>query len=119
MQNSKLTLNFLIRLSYICVLTIFHYLLLQSGNLVSTKKLGDLENKFKYELLERASRVNAEKPVYVKPPRPVHTHHHHHHSDSGKTDRQILFIDLLSITDIIMIYDDEGDSIKAYQAAIM
>ena len=40
---------------------------------------------------------------------------------TAKTHRQsdrFLFL-FINITDITMIYDDEGDSIKAYQAAIM
>ena len=36
-----------------------------------------------------------------------------------QTDRQILFIGLINITVITIKYDDEGDTIKAYKAAIM
>ncbi|XP_041368618.1 ribonuclease 3-like isoform X2 [Gigantopelta aegis] len=56
----------------------------ETSCLMSTKRMTDLEDKFRLELVERARQVKANQPVIAKPPRPpprLH-HHHHHHSES-------------------------------------
>ncbi|KAK3088622.1 hypothetical protein FSP39_021413 [Pinctada imbricata] len=56
----------------------------QTGFLISTKRMRDLEEKFEHSLVMRAFRVQQSYPPYEEPKRPTKLHHHcHHHSESS------------------------------------